>query len=315
MHKLCLAALAAGALLSASPVSAQSPEEEARVYFDQGVVLFEDGMFEQAAAAFERAYRIAPSFKFLWNIGQVENELGHYAAALEAYEKYLAEGEGRIPVSRAAKATKETKRLAALVGTIRVDSEVEGALISIDGNEHGATPLAEPVLVDRGEHEVVATAGGEMIHRELVEVAGGGEAVVEITSGAKHIEPAGGGEGGGNGGEADGPRRVWTWVALGVGGAALAAGGAIGGVVMSKASKLEENCPDKQCPQSQWSELDKAENLAMTSNILLGVGAAAVVAGVVLFFVEPGASEEEPAVALVPTAGPQGAGVSLGGRF
>jgi hypothetical protein len=264
--------------------------------------------------AFERAYEIAPSYKILWNIGQVENELGNYSAALDAYKKYLAEGEGKIPVSRAAKARKEIARLEALVGRIRVDSEVGGALIFVDGRKQGATPLADPVLVDLGEHEVVAKTGGEMIHRELVKVAGGEEVVVEIKSGTTHIEPVGGEGEATAEGDGDGPKRIWTWVALGVGGACLVAGGAIGGAVMGKASDLEERCPDKQCPESEWEELDKADSMAMASNVLLGVGAAAVVAGVVLFFVEPG-DEEEAAVSLTPTVGPQGAGLSLGGRF
>lgn len=317
MYKQCLTAMAIGAVLAAAPALAQTPEEEARVHFEQGIALFEDGKFEQAAIAFERAYEIAPSFKILWNIGQVENELGHFAAAFDAYTRYLAEGEGRIPVSRAAKARKEIKRLEALVGKIRVDSEVGGALIFIDGRKQGATPLDEPVFVDLGEHEVVAKTGGDMIHRELVKVAGGEEVVVEIKAGVSKIEPVGGDEGEeGSEGDSDGPKRVWTWVALGVGGAALAAGGAIGGVVMSKASDLEDDCPDKQCDTEAWKEVGKAENLAMTSNILFGVGAAAVVAGVVLFFVEPGGDDEEdPAVSLAPTIGPQGAGLSLGGRF
>ena len=314
MFKSCSLSMALGLLIAAAPASAQTPEEEARVQYEQGVALFDDGKLEEAADAFDRAYQLTPSYKFLWNIGQVETELGHFAAALSAYERYLAQGEGKIPVSRAAKARKEIKRLSGLVGKLRIDSEVGGALIFVDGSKQGATPLTEAIVVDAGEHEVVAKAGGDMIHRQMVAVADGEEAVVQIKAGASHIEPADG-EDGDELTDDGGPERVWTWVALGVGGAALIAGGAIGGAVMGKASDLEKQCPDNQCPESRWDELDSAEAMAMTSNVLIGVGAAAVVAGVVLFFVEPGGDEEEAAVSLSPTVGPQGAGLSLGGRF
>lgn len=50
---------------------ADDQEDEARVHYAQGVDLYKDGKFEQASIAFERAYEIAPSYKILWNIGQV----------------------------------------------------------------------------------------------------------------------------------------------------------------------------------------------------------------------------------------------------
>jgi hypothetical protein len=315
MHKLIGVILAISVALLTASAAAQTNEEKARVQFEQGVALFDDEKYEQAAIAFEQAYALNPSFKILWNIAQTENLLGHYAAALDAYKHYLREGETRIPVSRAAKARKEILRLEALVGAIRIECPIDGAVVFISGRKQGTTPLADPVLTDLGEHEVILKLGGRPIHRELVKVAGGQEVLVEIQadSAAEALEHGIGGE------EAEeeegaGGKRVWTWVALGVGGAAAVAGGVIGGVVLKKSGELDDSCPDGQCPSSEWDNLDSANSLATASSVLLGVGAGMIAVGVVLFFVEPGLGEEEQ-VALVPTVTADGAGLALGGRF
>ncbi len=63
---------------------ADKRNDEARTQFEQGLALYNDYKFEQAAIAFGRAYELKPTYKLLYNLGQVENELSHYAAALEA---------------------------------------------------------------------------------------------------------------------------------------------------------------------------------------------------------------------------------------
>jgi hypothetical protein len=77
-----------------------------------------------------------------------------------------------------------------------------------------------------------------------------------------------------------------TWIAAGVGGAGLLAGGITGLVSMSKTSSLSKECPMKQCmTSSAKSDFNSAQTLATVSNvgfIVGGVGAAFAVGSLVI---------------------------------
>ena len=172
-------------LLAASCVGVQamaqsSIEEEARVQFDAGVELFEQGQFEQASIAFARAYELRPSFKILYLVGKCASAQRHFAKALDAYTRYLAEGSDKIEAARKKEVRGEIVDLKALVGTIAVEASVSGAAVYVDDEHKGDTPLPSPVLVDLGKHTIVVKRGSAEIHREAVTVAGGQQVVVKV---------------------------------------------------------------------------------------------------------------------------------------
>jgi len=77
-------------------------------------------------------------------------------------------------------------------------------------------------------------------------------------------------------------KRVWTWVAVGLGGAALAGAGTC--AYLASAAKTDF---DKEPFADKANDLKaKIETRALTANILFGVGAAGLVAGLILFFTE-----------------------------
>ena len=308
---ICMAAVLT---LAAGAARAQDPREpKARAEMDRAAILQDSGELEKALEAYRKANEILPGYNVLWHIAQLEAELGMFPEARETYRRYLEEGTEKIPVSRAARARQEIARFDDMLGTIRVISEVDGAEVFVDGRSVGTTPLSEPLAVAAGAREVVVRSGRKTLLRETVEVGRGGvESLVEVRAGVFVDD---GGKSGRSGREGpDGGGRVLTWVALGVGGAALVAGGITGGVVLSKAGDLEDGCPDKRCPESKWSTMDSASNLATATNVLLGVGAAAVFTGVLLYFIEPKIGGEKE-IAVAPTATESGAGVALTGRF
>lgn len=114
--------------------------------------------------------------------------------------------------------------------------------------------------------------------------------------------------------EDDEPKRVWTWVAIGVGGAAAVGTAVAGGVALSRGNDLRDDCPNDVCPTSLEDEGEAVRKLNITTNVLMGVAIAGVATGVVLYFVEPGLHEEQ-AVAVVPYGTSDGAGLAVGGRF
>jgi len=314
------ARIAAAALVIAvastatSAVTAGVKEDEARMHFEQGVRLYEEGQYEQAAIAFARAYELKPSFRLLFNIGQAESELKHYARALEAFTRYLAEGGDQVPPDRVTTVKSEIERLNALVGMIIVECQVDGARVLLDNESKGETPLAGPIFVDIGKHEVVVKQGQDELLREVVRVAGGQRVTLEVEAGDGEPGTTSDTDGSPVPEEPDGGGRVWTWIALGIGGAAGITGAAIGGAAMSKRADLEVSCVDNHCPPSKEGESDTIETMNLTADVLFGLAAAGIVTGVILFFVEPD-DETEAQVAVAPAVTAGGAGLAVGGRF
>jgi hypothetical protein len=306
---LMMVAAAAAPLVATADV-----DEEARAQFDRGMELYDAGHYEEAAIAFERAYELKPSYKILYNWAQAENENGRYALALDAYERYLSEGGADLEPERVEQVRAEIKRLKTLVGTLIVKCPEEGAVVMVDGRRQGQTPIDAPITVKLGEREVVVKLGGKEIHREVVRVAGGEQVkiVVEAQAEEAALEPVQPVEP--DPLQDEGRGRVWTWVALGVAGAAGIAGGVIGGVSIAKRKEFIDECGNHTCDDSYEDDRDQVKTLSLTADILYGVAGAAAVTAVILFFAEPDAGVEDQ-VAVAPAAVPGGAGLNVSGRF
>jgi tetratricopeptide (TPR) repeat protein len=300
-----------------------SVDDEARSQFDTGVAMFEKGRFEQASIAFARAYELKPSFRLLYNIGQVENELGHFAASLDAYARYLAEGGGSIEKARQDEVGAEIARLEKLVGTVDVRVAEKGATVFVDGRKSGTTPLEKPLVVDLGEHEIQIRRGSSELYREIVKVAGGQNVIVKAdaeqgAATAAEDKGAAAAEGAKPEGKPDeAPQRVWTWVALGMGGAAAVGAAITGGLFVSKEKDVKSHCDGSICPTSIEGEADSAKTLGNATTALIAVAGVGLAAGVVLYFLEPKRSEDSKAIEITPAAAPtaDGGALAIVGRF
>ena len=301
--------------LSSSALADKKTNKQAHAQFNIAVELFNEGKYDQAVIAFERAYELKPSFKILYNIAQTENELGHYATALEAYERYLEEGGERVPKRRRPEVIEEIERLRSLVGTISIHGAEPGVQVFVDDRLIGETPLGETPVFSIGDHEVLLKRAGDEIHKEIVRVAGGKESEVhyevpiEDTAAPSPIPSTKV--------EEQESKRIWTWVALGLGGAAGITAGILGGVALGECNDIKDKCTDdKHCPASLADDRDKVKQMSLATDILYGVAAVGVAAGVALFFLEPRFSEkEETEVIAMPTITSRSIGVSLTGRF
>ncbi|MEO8550761.1 MAG: hypothetical protein ABI678_12335, partial [Kofleriaceae bacterium] len=84
-------------LLAAATASADSKLDEAKAHLASGTQLYDENNFRGALVEFQKAYELAPSWRILFNIGQVEMEVQDYAGALRAYTRYLKEGGPDVP--------------------------------------------------------------------------------------------------------------------------------------------------------------------------------------------------------------------------
>ncbi|MBN2494552.1 MAG: hypothetical protein JXR96_08185 [Deltaproteobacteria bacterium] len=86
---------------------------------------------------------------------------------------------------------------------------------------------------------------------------------------------------------AEAPRgRLWTWIAAGVGAAAMIGAGTCGFL----ASEAKKDFDAAEWADDANALKSKVETRALAANVLYGVGGAALAAAVVLFFVEGGSS-------------------------
>ena len=119
--------------------------------------------------------------------------------------------------------------------------------------------------------------------------------------------------------EADPALNTHGWIALGIGAAALVAGGITGGMALSLNSDLEEKCTDDQCAPEYHDKLDRRDALATSSTALISAGFGVAMIGLLVLTVfAPDVEEDddgESDVALLPLAGPRLTGAALEWRF
>ncbi|MCK9462928.1 MAG: hypothetical protein M0R80_25175, partial [Proteobacteria bacterium] len=170
----CLAvalALSAGGLGAAA-----DPESDARAAFQDGVKSFDAGRYQEAVDAFREADRLSPSWRIFYNIGQCEAALKRYGDALDAFDKYLAEGGDEIPSEREAEVLAEVARLRLKVGTVEV-SGPPGIAVVIDGNDRGVTPIDAGIRVTGGAPHRLKLVRGEAVLLEREFKVGNGQQI------------------------------------------------------------------------------------------------------------------------------------------
>ena len=81
----------AGLLMLAGHAAAETEAEraEAKSLLNQGLKLLEKNDFAGARERFERAYKLVPSPKILFNLGEANLGLGRNAEAVRSFEGFL----------------------------------------------------------------------------------------------------------------------------------------------------------------------------------------------------------------------------------
>jgi tetratricopeptide (TPR) repeat protein len=86
-----LVGLLALSLVHATAAAKEDPDTEiARRHYDRATQLYDAGQYRDAVQEFEAANKLRPSAAFDYNIARCYDRLEETAAAIEAYERYLA---------------------------------------------------------------------------------------------------------------------------------------------------------------------------------------------------------------------------------
>jgi hypothetical protein len=152
---------------------------EAQARFRRGLELYGEDDFRAALVEFQRAYELAPSFRILYNIAQVQFQLQDYAGSLRSFERYLQEGADRIDAERRQDVERDLERLRTRVARIAISAEHDGVEVYVDDVWMGVTPLP-PVLVSSGRRRVRARLEGHAPVTHVVDVAGAEQVTLRL---------------------------------------------------------------------------------------------------------------------------------------
>jgi hypothetical protein len=165
--------LVSGALGGVPPASAQSQDARstALALAQEGAQLYEKGDFQGALDKFKQAHQQFPSPKLFFNLAQAFRGLSRNPEALEAFERFLAEAKDASPDYRE-QAAVQVAELGAKLARVAVNCNQPGAVVTIDRSERGTIPLAKPVAVEPGAHQLALAWKGETKSVEFTAVAG-----------------------------------------------------------------------------------------------------------------------------------------------
>jgi tetratricopeptide (TPR) repeat protein len=153
----------------ASPVAAKArradsrvskERQQARKLVKQGVVKLREGDYVTALDLFSRAFKVFPSPKIQFNIGQTYKELGRYLDAIGAYEKFFKDAAQDTSPALKKLARDNIQDLLRKIAIVTIQVSVDGATVSVDGKARGVSPLGAPLRLMPGSHSVVVKLTG-----------------------------------------------------------------------------------------------------------------------------------------------------------
>jgi tetratricopeptide (TPR) repeat protein len=325
---LAVASVGVDALADAPKAAAVSATAtvEARERFQRGVVLYREGSFDAALAEFRRAYEIAPNYRILFNLAQVQVERHDWVAALHAYAEYLQRGGDEIEVERKAQVERDMQSLRARVADLLVKSDVDGAQLSIDNIEVATLPLTAAVLVNSGVHQITVLKPGYSSASRTITIAGGQPLDVTLSLQALEVRPTFSAPGGPVSGVRN-PERTATvrplstgfWLSAVSTGVFAGAAVTFGILTHKQNSKLDDRL--NQFPSSEQAIADARKTLkldAALTDAFAGASLVAAFAGVYFLATNASSSEAAPRKSRDPKAvslGVSGSSLYLWGKF
>lgn len=280
---------------------ASDPKQAARQMARQALALMHESHWAEAEALLSKAYGIVPAPTVAVLDGRALEQIGKPVEALAMYEKAKTPPPGEAPEAfreAADDAASRIEHLRPKVPTITLDFEGRsadspGLAVSLDGEALDRSKWNGPILVDPGEHAIVATIDGGVTveDHEVLAPSDAKRAVLHfpsepppkpapvVTPLPPPVRPESRATGNG--------ASFWGWGALGVGTVGLGTGIVSGAIMLDAKSSLDRQCANG-CPASASSELSRFRTARVVSTIGYGVAVVGIgTGGVLLLFVHP----------------------------
>ena len=263
--------------------------ELARQRYLTGTVLYQRGRYADALVELERGKQADPKPEFDYNIGLCLQKLGRASEAADAYERFLAVR----PQDREAEMLRaEIARLRASAAVVSVPSAVAAPTPPAGGAPAApnvvapppATSLAPPPATWTAPSAAVQPYGAPTSGVDAFASAARPPSFVRSTRGQAALAVAA------------------------VGGAALLTAAITGGVALSDRDSYRAGCAAGRCDDTRY---DDGRRLAIGTDVLLGIGAAAAVTATIVAVTW----RTEHRTVVAPSASANGAGITLAGGF
>ncbi len=156
------------------PSALDRPDENSplRALYKEAQAAFEAGDFERARGLFLQAYGIQPRAEVALGLGQAEFELKRYRDCAEHLDVAIHNLGPNVSEAVFAQAKKALAEAKTRVAVLHVATQRAGAEILVDGKAVGTAPLALPVYLEPGAHEIAARLGQNGITRPVSIQAG-----------------------------------------------------------------------------------------------------------------------------------------------
>jgi hypothetical protein len=300
-----------------STAHGQTSQARAEELFNKAVELSEARKYNEACPLLAESQKLDPTPGTLFALADCEREAQQFISSVAHFKEYLTAYETMKPDvrkrhdQRANIARGHINDLGAKIPTLKLTfpgGPPDGTAITRNGVAVSSMDLDSAVQLDPGEQVIVTKVPGRQDAEQRITLAPGDKKVVELAPGASltgdapppPIEP-------------DKPqsnaRRTAGFVLLGVGGAALALGGVMGGLAVGQKGVVEENCSGLDCNQTGYDAAQSGRTFGNVSTIGLIAGGAMAAAGAVLLITAP---KSKPKSGLVTRFG---AGAGFGGAF
>ncbi|HET7542998.1 MAG TPA: hypothetical protein VFK05_24160 [Polyangiaceae bacterium] len=337
---LCCAGLAWPAPARAEANAAQKAAAES--LFDDALKTMRSGHFAEACPKLEESERIDPAVGTLLYLGECYEKLGRTASAWATFREAASTAKTQGETERSRVASERADRLQPslsklIIKVVPETAQLANLRVTRDNVALASTLFGVAIPVDPGKYRIVASADGYKNHEAEIEVAANADSktieipalvaapapavaagVAPVASSAapaqnppeappRNPEPSGS-----NG------LRTAAYVTGALGVVSLGVGTYFGVKAISKNNDAKDLCTGTICHDPAGETLTKqAQDAATVANITIGVGAAFVVAGVVLYLTSApkGKAESSAHVEMHPLVGRDLAGIGLGGVF
>lgn len=299
---------AALCIVCVGPAKAQTSKgNEYTDIIRKALVEYNAGRWDEARSLFERAHAINPNARTLRGMGRAAFESSDYVSTLKYLKQALEDD--RKPLNDAQRI--ETQGIISqaenFVGRFKLRLFPTDASLVVGGYR----PVFEgnELLLNAGEHDLIAKADGYQEQRLHINVQGGRKGELEFRlkkvplkdtqTVAESPSPPEAAPISVDAQDAqETSSSIVPYLVVGSGGALLVGSAITGLLSYSAKSELDDKCgSDKEyCPPELKSTKERGEGLQIASFILLGTGVAAAVAGFLLMLVS--GDEHEPATAI-----------------
>jgi hypothetical protein len=281
---------------------------EANVLFQDGKRLMVEGETAKACRKFVASYKLLPREGVHLNLAQCWDKLGKTASAWAIYAEILKTTKDADRRIEAKKRVKELEaELVRLTIEVPESSEIEGLEITRNDVVVGSEDWNKPLPVDPDDYTITARAKGREEWSKRVTMKSK-DKIVEVPKLEKtKVEPI----------ETPVDGNPYRKLSIGLvagGGTAIVIGTVFGVRSRQLQNQADQLCPMQRCPlQTGVDRNQQARKEGWIANVSWGLGAAAVVTGVVAWRL--GAKQKrDSAISFAPVVGEQ-TGVALGGRF